>query len=129
MEIGALEYIRCQSIDQDHYYNDKQKEVSKNNIPNWLELIKSTVVCCVDNAPIGFVAVENHVMLFLHVDPLYLNKGIDELLISQVEYYGMKCDVTPRLEHVVMKRKWIYFKDHTKTLSGETFLNKWYIFS
>ena len=49
-------------------------------------------------------------------------------MVSFVESQGMKCDTNSNSEKILIKRGWEFDSDNIKTISGETFNNKWYMF-
>ncbi len=127
-DIEELESIRIVSIQSCTIYSDNQRRIWSESIPNWSELIPSTLVCLTDDHPVGFAIAHNQELDFLYVHPSFHGHGIANILVSKVEEEGMRCDCNPYSEKVLQKRGWTFQKDNVKTKDGETFHNKWYVY-
>ena len=127
-DIKTLESIRLRSIQHCNNYSPQELNIWKNSIPDWKEIIDKTIICDYDKKISGFVSMKDNELYLLYVDPSFQNKGIGNKLVSLVESQGMKCDTNLNSEKVLIKRGWEFDSDNVKTISGETFNNKWYRF-
>ena len=127
-DIETLESIRLKSIQNCNNYSPQELKIWKNSIPVWKEIMDKTIICEYDKKTSGFVTVKNNELYLLYVEPSFQNKGIGSKLVSFVESKGMKCDTNSNSEKILKKRGWEFDSDNVKTISGETFNNKWYMF-
>ena len=127
-EIKSLESLRLKSIENCNQYTIEQLNVWKHSQFDWINMIDKTIICYCNKKMAGFVSIKKNELHSLYVDPSFQNQGIGSKLVSLVETKGMCCDTNPNSEKVLNKRGWKFSSDNIKTVSGETFYNKWYKF-
>ena len=127
-DIKSLESIRLKSIENCNQYTVEQLNVWKKSQFDWINMIEKTTVCYYNKKIMGFVSIKDNELHSLYVDPSFHNQGIGNKLVSLVEIKGMCCDTNSNSEKVLIKRGWKFSSDNIKTVSGETFYNKWYEF-
>ena len=127
-DIKLLESIRVRSIEHCINYSSQELNIWKKSTPDWKDIIGKTIICEYDKKISGFVSTKDNELHLLYVDPSCQNKGIGNELVSLVESKGMRCDTNSNSERILIKRGWEFDSDNIKTISGETFNNKWYIF-
>ena len=127
-DIKSLEYIRLKSIENCNQYTVEQLNVWRNSQFDWNNLIKQTTICYYNKKLVGFVSIRDNELHSLYVDPSFQNQGIGNKLVSLVETKGMCCDTNSNSEKVLIKRGWEFSSKNIKTVSGQTFYNKWYRF-
>ena len=125
-DIKSLESIRLKSIENCNQYTVEQLNVWRNSQFDWNNLIKKTTICYYDKKMVGFVSIRDNELHSLYVDPSFQNQGIGNKLVSLVETKGMCCDTNSNSEKVLIKRGWKFSSKNIKTVSGQTFYNKWY---
>ena len=127
-DIKSLESIRLKSIENCNQYTVEQLNVWRNSQFDWNNLIKKTTICYYNKKMVGFVSIRDNELHSLYVDPSFQNQGIGNKLVSLVETKGMCCDTNSNSEKVLIKRGWEFSSKNIKTVSGQTFYNKWYRF-
>ena len=127
-DIKSLESIRLKSIENCNQYTVEQLNVWRNSQFDWNNLIKKTTICYYNKKMVGFVSIKDNELHSLYVDPSFQNQGIGNKLVSLVETKGMCCDTNSNSEKVLIKRGWEFSSKNIKTVSGQTFYNKWYRF-
>ena len=127
-DIKSLESIRLKSIENCNQYTVEQLNVWRNSQLDWNNLIKQTTICYYNKKLVGFVSIRDNELHSLYVDPSFQNQGIGNKLVSLVETKGMCCDTNSNSEKVLIKRGWEFSSKNIKTVSGQTFYNKWYRF-
>ena len=127
-DIKSLESIRLKSIENCNQYTVEQLNVWRKSQFDWNNLIKKTTICYYNKKMVGFVSIRDNELHSLYVDPSFQNQGIGNKLVSLVETKGMCCDTNSNSEKVLIKRGWEFSSKNIKTVSGQTFYNKWYRF-
>ena len=127
-DIKSLDSLRLKSIENCNEYTIEQLNVWKDSQFDWINMIDKTIICYCNKKMAGFVSIKENELHSLYVDPSFQNQGIGSKLVSLVETKGMCCDTNPNSEKVLIKRGWKFSSDNIKTVSGETFYNKWYEF-